>query len=74
MSEAAQRIYVNAEFTHKVTERHETDIEYIRADLVAELMKLASTANDLMQLNNAVLLHIKTIIENLNGSDVQTGP
>lgn len=37
MSEPAKRIYVYQEFTHKVTERHETDIEYVRADIVEEM-------------------------------------
>jgi len=54
MSEPAKRIYVYPEFTHTVTERHETDVAYVRADLVDELIKALSTANDLMKLNRAI--------------------
>jgi hypothetical protein len=39
MSEPAKRIYVYPEFTHTVTEQHETDVAYVRADLVDELIK-----------------------------------
>jgi hypothetical protein len=39
MNEAAKRIYVYPEFTHKVTQRHKTDVEYVRADLVDGLVE-----------------------------------
>jgi hypothetical protein len=39
MSEPAKRIYVYPEFTHTVTEQHKTDVAYVRADLVDELIK-----------------------------------
>lgn len=54
MSEAAKRIYVYPEFTHTVTERHDTDVAYVRADLVDELIKALSAANDLITLNRAI--------------------
>ena len=39
MIEAAKKIYVYPEFTHKVTKAHDSDIEYIRADIVEEMRK-----------------------------------
>lgn len=39
MSEPAKRIYVYPEFTHTVTEQHETDVAYVRADLVDGLVE-----------------------------------
>jgi len=63
MSEPAKRIYVYPEFTHTVTERHETDVAYVRADLVDGLIKALSTANDLMKLNIAVQEHIQSVLD-----------
>lgn len=63
MSEPAKKIYVYPEFTHTVTERHETDVAYVRADLVDELIKALSTANDLMKLNIAVQEHIQSVLD-----------
>lgn len=63
MSEPAKRIYVYPEFTHTVTEQHETDVAYVRADLVDELIKALNTANDLMKLNIAVQEHIQSVLE-----------
>ena len=34
----AERIYVYPEFTHSCTERGKGDVEYIRADIVEELV------------------------------------
>jgi len=65
MSEPAKRIYVYPEFTHTVTERHETDIEYIRADLVEVLINALQTANDLVQLNIAVSQRIQMALDAL---------
>ncbi len=43
MSEPAKRIYVYPEFTHTVTEKHETDVAYVRADLVDGLVEALKT-------------------------------
>lgn len=63
MSEPAKRIYVYPEFTHTVTEQHKTDVAYVRADLVDELIKALSTANDLIKLNTAVQEHVQAVLD-----------
>jgi hypothetical protein len=35
----AERIYVYPEFTHSCTERGKGDVEYIRADIVEEMIE-----------------------------------
>lgn len=65
MSEPAKRIYVYPEFTHTVTEPHETDVAYVRADLMDELIKALNTANDLVRLNSAVLENLKLVLDAL---------
>ena len=63
MSEPTKRIYVYPEFTHTVTERHETDVAYVRADLVDELVKALSAANDLITLNRAMQEHVQAVLD-----------
>ena len=41
----------------------ETEIPYIRADIVDELVKALNTANDLMKLNIAVQEHIQSVLD-----------
>jgi hypothetical protein len=65
MSEPAKRIYVYPEFTHTVTEQHETDVAYVRADLVEVLINALQTANDLVQLNGAVIQRIQMALDAL---------